>query len=235
MLQETGTRTPHDRWPAHAAARNTHAQVLEVVRTHCGPLAGARVVDLPCGAGAFSRDLLGLGAAVISADIARNEPFLGDPGAWVRADANARLPFADGSVDAFVSIEGIEHFENPSFFLRECHRVLRPGGTLVLSTPNVDSFRSRRSMFTHGYHRYFNPVSAAARDSGHLHAIDMVFMRGLIRDLDLEVLEITVNRAKRRWYYDLLRPWLTRRLPRDMRGVVPFYGEVIIYALRKRG
>ena len=62
---------------------------------------------------------------------------------------------AAGELDAMISIEGIEHLENPSLFVRECARVVKPGGLVFLSTPNVDSYRSRRSVHLHGFHKYF--------------------------------------------------------------------------------
>jgi len=46
------------------------------------------------------------------------------------------LPASDRSCDVVVSLAVIEHLSNPGHFLREVCRVLRPGGTLVLSTPN---------------------------------------------------------------------------------------------------
>jgi len=49
-----------------------------------------------------------------------------------------RFPFADGAFDAVLFCEVIEHlFENPVFTLSEIHRVLKPGGALILSTPNA--------------------------------------------------------------------------------------------------
>ncbi|MFW5940741.1 MAG: Coenzyme F420 hydrogenase/dehydrogenase, beta subunit C-terminal domain [Chloroflexota bacterium] len=46
-------------------------------------------------------------------------------------------PFADGEFDAVLSLETVEHFARPDRFIQELGRVLRPGGTLLLSTPNV--------------------------------------------------------------------------------------------------
>jgi SAM-dependent methyltransferase len=45
-------------------------------------------------------------------------------------------PFADNSFDSVVSFQVIEHIENDSLFLKEIHRVLRPGGTAWITTPN---------------------------------------------------------------------------------------------------
>jgi SAM-dependent methyltransferase len=221
-------------WPAHSAAPNTHQRVLDLVTRYLPGLAGTRIADLPCGAGAFSQRLGALGADVLPVDIAAVEPFLADAAKRVLADANHALPFGDAYFGALVTIEGIEHLENPSLFLRECARVVKPGSFIFLTTPNVDSYRSRRSVLFNGYHRYFRPFSDNDKDSGHLHPIDMVFMRGATQKAGLEIVEVTVNRGeKKNWMYEMLRRRLTRKLPLYMRGEVPFYGEVIIYVLRK--
>jgi SAM-dependent methyltransferase len=61
-----------------------------------------------------------------------------------------QLPFADGSFDAVVSIEVIEHVPSGRRMIAECHRVLRPGGWCVISTPcgnrgSLDWWRAKLS------------------------------------------------------------------------------------------
>src|SRR4029453_15018209 len=53
--------------------------------------------------------------------------------AFVRGDATF-LPFAAGSFDLVFSHSVIEHVTSAEAYLKECHRVLRPGGVLYLST-----------------------------------------------------------------------------------------------------
>lgn len=221
-------------WPSHAAAPGTHQKVFDLVQRHLPSPTGMRIADLPCGAGLFAKRLGDLGVDVVPVDIAAVTPFHADPAKRVLADANQPLPFSDGHFDALVTIEGIEHLENPSQFLRECARVVKPGSRIFLSTPNVDSFRSRRYVAMNGFHRYFGPVNDTDKDSGHLHPIDMVFMRGACLRAGLNILEVTVNRIeKRSWISEFLRKRLTRKLPHYMQGEVPFYGDCIIYVLEK--
>lgn len=52
----------------------------------------------------------------------------------VQADG-AALPFGDGSFDAVISAELLEHVPSPERVLREVHRVLRPGGRLLITVP----------------------------------------------------------------------------------------------------
>lgn len=225
---------PRADWKPHAAAPNVHERVAELVQVHLAPPAGAHVCDVPCGAGAMSVRLAALGAIVTGVDIAPVEPFLFDRAARRLHDCNAGMPFADATFDAIVSVEGIEHLENPTQFLRECRRVLRPGGLLFLTTPNVDSFRSRKYVFARGYHRFFGPDTELAKDSGHLHPIDMMFVRGAMARVGLELVETAVNRlAGRSWLTELARGPLQKGLPSYLRGEIPFYGDVAIYVMRR--
>jgi len=57
-------------------------------------------------------------------------------GRFLVADA-LNLPFTDESFDAVVSFETIEHVLDGSRFFIEMHRILKPGGTFICSTPNI--------------------------------------------------------------------------------------------------
>lgn len=227
-------QTNSDQWPEHAAAPNTHNRVFELVQQYLPQAEGKTLCDLPCGAGAFSARLSQLGAEVTAVDLEAVEPFYFDKAKRVLADANLPLPFEDGQFDMMVSIEGIEHLENPSAFVRECARVVKPGGLILLSTPNVDSYRSRRSTHIHGFHKYFKPITGEQKMAWHLHPIDMTFMRGALRKAGLDIVEVAVNRMHGMGVLsEMLRPMFTRKLPQELKGPIPYYGEVIIYVLRK--
>jgi SAM-dependent methyltransferase len=58
-----------------------------------------------------------------------------------------KVPFAEGIFDVVLFNELFEHLRiNPVFTMREVHRVLKPGGLLLLSTPNLRSFRGIRNL-----------------------------------------------------------------------------------------
>ena len=81
---------------------------------------------------------------------------------WVFADLNERLPVPDATYDLIVAAEVIEHLENPRFLAREWHRMLRPGGALVISTPNNESWRSLVSLLARGHFTAFTGASYPA-------------------------------------------------------------------------
>jgi SAM-dependent methyltransferase len=102
-------------------------------------LAGLRVLDVACGAGFGLEMLVQAGARAIGVDydaaslseVRRAQA----PSRLVRGDAMC-LPLKDASVDLVVSFETIEHVPDAGALVAEIRRVLKPGGRLVLSTPN---------------------------------------------------------------------------------------------------
>ncbi|OGW60765.1 MAG: hypothetical protein A2V83_02425, partial [Nitrospirae bacterium RBG_16_64_22] len=96
-----------------------------------------RCLDLGCAKGTFSYLLKARGGAWVSADL--DIPNLEAAKALVgpsvcRLDYRA-FPFADQSIDMIVSLDFLEHVQEDDRCLGEFRRVLKPGGTLVLSTP----------------------------------------------------------------------------------------------------
>lgn len=70
---------------------------------------------------------------------------------WIRWDLNEAINLPNQSFDAIVSAEVIEHLENPRAVARDWFRLLRPGGTLVFSTPNNESWRSLMALLFRGH------------------------------------------------------------------------------------
>src|SRR5262245_2863935 len=84
----------------------------------------SKILDAPCGAGALSSLLSKLGFEISGADI---EPLAGSilGQRFKLADFRGALPWPSEEFDVVVSVEGIEHLENPHSFLREMYRVTR--------------------------------------------------------------------------------------------------------------
>jgi SAM-dependent methyltransferase len=113
--------------------------VLEVADA----LPRGRALDVPCGPGLAAEALRRLGFRVVAADLDARA-FAPNPDIpFQRLDLEQGLPFADASFELVHCGDGIEHLENPMAALRELARVLGPGGTLVLTTPNYLSLERR--------------------------------------------------------------------------------------------
>jgi len=74
---------------------------------------------------------------------------------WCHADLNQPIDCPAGSFNLFTSLGVIEYLENPYAFVRELHRVFRPGGTAILSTPNNESWRALTSLLLRGHFSAF--------------------------------------------------------------------------------
>jgi ubiquinone/menaquinone biosynthesis C-methylase UbiE len=149
ILPETGERMV----PERSAARIfwEHVERYQFARSY---VVGKHVLDVACGEGYGSAALRKAGASsVVGIDIAQEvcDHARRKYGVDARAGDALALPLADASVDLVVSFETIEHVTDPSRFLAECARVLRPGGMLILSTPNrpVYSGESKHNPFHH--------------------------------------------------------------------------------------
>lgn len=61
---------------------------------------------------------------------------------YVNADITRSLPFVDGMFDGVLASHCIEHFDCQQgvAIMRECHRILKPGGVLVVSVPDIEIF-----------------------------------------------------------------------------------------------
>lgn len=110
-----------------------------------------RLLDIPAGAGYFALKASQAGFESVAAEIDTSWHRF-EQLKYVCADMSQKLPFEDASFDYIVSIEGIEHIENQFLFLRECFRILKPGGRLLITTPNVSSLENRLGFLITGVH-----------------------------------------------------------------------------------
>jgi 2-polyprenyl-3-methyl-5-hydroxy-6-metoxy-1,4-benzoquinol methylase len=74
---------------------------------------------------------------------------------WQCQDLNENCALSAASFDVVIAAEVIEHLENPRQVAREWYRLLKPGGTVVLSTPNNESLRSLLAFVVRGHFAEF--------------------------------------------------------------------------------
>lgn len=191
---------------AHEAIHDVVERILHNVPR--GPL-----LDVPAGEGALAARLVALGFDVRCCDL-YPEIFCLSNVEIKRGDMNATLPFGDGEFDYVTCVEGIEHIENPQNAVREFRRVLRPGGHLIVSTPNILNIEERMKWLLYGYTSHFKPISrehleALRKDVGemeevalHVNPISYSELRYTLEKYGFELLGIHRDKPKKHiWAY----------------------------------
>jgi SAM-dependent methyltransferase len=117
--------------------------------------AGATVLEAGCGEGYGAALIAQRAERVLAVDydeptvahVGRRYPRLGT----IRGNL-AFLPVASSTVDVVANFQVIEHLWDQGGFLAECHRVLRPGGRLMVTTPNRLTFTPDSDTPLNPYH-----------------------------------------------------------------------------------
>ncbi|MFI5348054.1 MAG: class I SAM-dependent methyltransferase [Elusimicrobiota bacterium] len=134
-----------------------HDAAFELVKKRFGSAKSLKVLDIATGTGALARrisDNFPDWNLEIN-DFENEARFAGSKKYGVDLNSTFSGSFDPGGYDLVVAVEIIEHLENPWNFLREIRKLLRKGGALVLSTPNVDSTLDRLTYLIMGHPLYF--------------------------------------------------------------------------------
>ena len=167
------------------------------------------VVDFPAGNGVTSKLLKNIGAKPLAFDLFP-EYFNVAGLSCQRADINAGIPVDSESVDAVVSQEGIEHFENQLLVLSEFNRILKVGGSLIITTPNYSNLIGRVSFLLSEIERFNNGMAPNELDDiwmsnkdigdgiyyGHLFLIGMQKLRTLAKLSGFSIKSVEKTKAK---------------------------------------
>jgi SAM-dependent methyltransferase len=184
--------------------------VFKRVTALTGPNSRLNILDAPCGEGTLAFMLQEKGINVCALDIQGTAAsLLGD--AFQIADLNQKLPMQDKSFDVVVSVEGIEHLENPHLFLREVNRVLKNDGWLILTTPNIVSLRSRVRFLGSGFfHRDSMPLNETVRHGlHHIGLRSFPQLRYDLHTLGFQLSEVASTHIKPVSYlYGIFIPWM---------------------------
>ena len=113
----------------------TFAQYVSSFRRWAAP--GERVLDVGCGVGTSTRLLREAGFDAVGTDTSAR--FLPDEPGFFEADFVTRTDLPAGTFDAAGALNVIEHVADPRAFLAELVRVVRPGGVVVIRSPNLTS------------------------------------------------------------------------------------------------
>ncbi len=155
---------------------------------------GSLVLDLGCGEGRFAAELERAGAEVIAVDVAE-EPLrrarVRHPSMDLRLlRSESQWDLKDSSFELVWAGEVIEHVADTAGWLSELRRVLRSGGTLVLSTPALGRRELLRALLSRRtFAELFDPRS------DHLRHYSAQTLRSLLEDFGFEQIEISLLRT----------------------------------------
>ena len=150
------------------------------------------LLDVGCGSGEFLKRMEEMGYQVEGTEVdscavenARSK------GLQVRLGTVEELLYPDNYFGVIVMSHVIEHVHDPTELLKECYRILKPGGKLVLVTPNVSSLM----------HRFFGPSWPALDPPRHLYIFNPPSLRRLVEEANFEGLRIHTTILGTRWLF----------------------------------
>jgi SAM-dependent methyltransferase len=238
--------------PPPRARHEIHTKVLAMIRGL--ERAPGHAFDAPLGPGALAREMLTLGWRVSGVDIDLKQSDGLPPTVDRRkANLNEPLPFGDAGFDLVTSLEGIEHVENHFLMLRELGRLTKPGGHLIISTPNIGNLEDRLNFLLRGaFYRYITRAEMERHGSGfdHQNLITFLELRQVIDWAGFDLLAIEKDRAKWKQNVFLFPVWCVIKLMEAVQSArrkakyqlaetnstnVLLGGPTIILLARKRG
>lgn len=176
-------------------------------------IGGGVLVDVGCGAGQLWPFLRQLFARYIGVDVVRYEDFPAEA-QFTQVDldtGNVSLP--DETADVVAAVETIEHLENPRAFVRELVRLVKPGGWMIVTTPNQLSLLSLLTLLIKNRFSAFQDVHYPA----HLTALLEVDLRRMATECGLSETLIEYSLQGRLpltpWHYPA---FLARLFPRPL-------------------
>ena len=171
--------------------------------------AGKKIVDFPAGNGITSRLIKEIGATPYPFDLFP-EYFNIEGLTCQRANIISGIPVEPGFADAIICQEGIEHFSDQLNALKEFNRILKPGGILLVTTPNYSNIRAKLSYLLSESERFNSIMAPNELDSvwmskqdvtdeiyfGHIFLIGIQKLRVLARLAGFKIKKIHFTRAK---------------------------------------
>jgi len=212
------------------AVPQIHDHVGEIVRSSLPK--GSLVLDLAAGSGAMCQRLKDLGMVPTGTDLVPENFRLHSEVDFFTANLNDELPaHLLGMFDCVTSTELIEHIENPRHLIRQCWRLVRPGGMVVISTPNTQSSIALAQYIRTGDFRWFTPVEY--RRDGHINPILLPVLKNALEETGF--VETRIDSILRlrfpgfTWWKMRLLAWVLRLV-----SARPLYeGDFIVVSTRR--
>lgn len=180
------------------------------------------LLDVGCGRGDLWPFVKPQFDRYIGVDVLRYEGFPAD-GQFEKLDLDTgRVPFPDASADVVCGVETIEHLENPRAFARELTRLCRPGGWIVITTPNQLSWLSKFTLLVKNQFNAFGPANYPA----HITALLQIDLQRIARECGWEQIGFGYSLSGRIVFTSRCLPgWVSRMAPRAFSDNIAVIGR----------
>ena len=201
-----------------------HSRFLEYFDGRSEPQ-NQTVLDLGAGHGALTQKLYNMGHDVHACDLFP-EAFEFSKVECLKVDITEAFPYPDQMFALVIAVEVTEHILDHENFFREINRILKPGGRLYISTPNILSMKSRMRFLYRGFVYAFNPLELKNHDGlQHISSITLDQYNYLAVKYNFGTAEFDTDRVQStsRWLYLLFFPfmWLNQKI----RGFEPIHNQ----------
>jgi len=179
------------------AGKNTHKVAEQLLQEAFPSLQGRKFLDIPCGTGGFLQRIARLGGQPFGSDL-QNISQVGLDCDFKHCNMDEQLPYENAFFDGIVCIDGIEHIKRSFDFIRECTRIIKNDGILIISTPNISSLRSRWRYFLTGHHnKCKHPLDEQnITPYHHVNMISYSELRYILHTEGFRIEKVTTNRFK---------------------------------------
>lgn len=190
-----------------------HEQTLNLIKKYIPKPFEKRVLDIGCGLGILVNALSTIGAKAEGID----KHILGEWGIkgiqelWDKKGIKIKVndfllePYADSSFDVIISEDVFEHLKyTQKEFLNKIYKLLRPGGIMILATPNLTSFLKRAQMlFGKSPYWNLNDFFLNKQPYGHVREFTGSEIRSMAQMSNFEVTNIKYCNVymKKRWFF----------------------------------